>query len=56
MKYGAVLFDVGDTLLTKTPTDFQVFAGRCQEAGISIGLVLHEKAGNNQKNGLQSSF
>lgn len=42
-RYEAILFDVGDTLLTKTPTDFQVFAGRCQEAGISIGLDVARK-------------
>lgn len=42
-RYEAVLFDVGDTLLTKTPTDFHVFAGRCQEAGISIGLDAARK-------------
>ena len=33
-KHDAILFDVGDTLLTKRPADFQVFAERCQEARI----------------------
>lgn len=43
-RYEAILFDVGDTRLTKTPTDFQVFAGRCQEAGILIDLGAARKS------------
>lgn len=43
-RYKAILFDVGNTLLTKTPPDFQVFAGRCQEAGILIDLGAARKS------------
>ena len=37
-RYEAILFDAGDTLLTRRPADFQVFAGRCREIGITIDL------------------
>jgi len=37
-RYEAILFDVGDTLLTKNPADFQVFAERYQEAGIVLDM------------------
>lgn len=37
-RYEARLFNVGDTLLTKNPADFQVFAERCQEARIVLDM------------------
>ncbi|SOH04610.1 hypothetical protein KSMBR1_2113 [Candidatus Kuenenia stuttgartiensis] len=37
-RYNAILFDIVGTLLTRQSADFQVFAGRCQETGITIDL------------------
>ena len=39
-RYEAVLFDVEDTLLTKNPADFKVFAKRCQEAGLVLDIEI----------------
>ena len=39
-KYEAILFDVVGTLLSKNPTDIQVFAKRCQEAGIVLDIEI----------------
>ena len=35
--YDAIVFDVGDTLLIRDPSDHEVLAERCQSIGLSIG-------------------
>jgi len=43
-RYEAILFDVGDTLLIRKPTPFQVLAERCQKVGIALELSIAQAA------------